>query len=456
MNSLRFVRLAVLLVLLCSAFGLSIHAQEDLSGTVTVSVEAWMVEKYNMAELEARFEANHPNVDVVVITHEGLGANYLNIFLEWAQTGGSTADLYFGGLISQLAPAIIDDQLLPWDEMMVDELAPEMWIPAFLESAHVEGEAGTNYPTLPGLGETMNFQYNVALAEEAGLLNEAGVLQPSTYDDIYAAACALAALEVDGQPITGLEMEYGINFAPDTWMAAVIAAEGTYLTEDGRINWDSEAGRQWIEFQRRVIDDGCGGTSTFTDNNGARNALKAGQAAIINASNSRSNEGTNALCPETEAVALSPDPQSCPSGEYIQMFGYPGGEGVLAFSHQIYIPRVAANPELARAFAREAILSEYGQTWSAIAFGKMPTIWANYDALNAENPNFAYVRQELEGAAQGQWAFRDGQLLRQAYVDELQLYLSDQQTLDEMIANLNAASDSADLTTPADRMMSGS
>jgi hypothetical protein len=233
-------------------------------------------------------------------------------------------------------------------------------------------------------------------------------------------------------------------------MAAVIAAEGTYLTEDGLINWESEAGRQWLEFQKSIVDAGCGGTSTFTDNNGARNALKAGQAAIINASNSRSNEGTNTLCPEQEAVQISPDPEPCPSGEVVQMFRYPGDAGVMAFSHQIYIPRVAANVELARAFAREAILGEYGQTWTAIQFGKMPTLWTNYDAL-VDNVNFDFVRAELEGPAMGQWQFRDGQLLRQAYVDELQLYLIGDQSLDDMIANLMVAQESADLTLPADR-----
>jgi ABC-type glycerol-3-phosphate transport system substrate-binding protein len=420
-------------------------AQDDLAGTLTVSVEAWMVEKYNMPELEARFEADHPNVDVVVLTHEGLGANYLNIFLEWAQTNASTADLYFGGLISQLSPAIIDDQLLPWDGILVDELAPENWIPAFLDSAYVAGSEGSNYPTLPGLGETMNFQYNTNHFVAAGLVDEAGNPQvPATYEELYDAACTLSQTEVNGQPLIGLEMEYNINFAPDTWMAAVIAAEGTYLTEDGRPNWDSEAGQSWIEFQKSIIDAGCGGTSVFTDNNGARNALKAGQAAMINASNSRLNEGTNALCPEQGEVP-------CPSGEVIQGFDYPGDGGVLAFSHQIYIPRVAANPELAQAFAREQILGEYAQTWSAINFGKMPTIWANYDAL-PENVNFELVRVELEGPAMGQWQYRDGQTLRQAYVDELQRYLIGDQTLEAMIENLHAATDSADLTVPGTEM----
>ena len=226
-------------------------------------------------------------------------------------------------------------------------------------------------------------------------------------------------------------------------MAAVIAAEGTYFTEDGKINWDSEAGKAWIEFQKSIIDAGCGGSTTFTDNNGARNGLKAGQVAMINASNSRSNEGTNALCPEQGVVP-------CPSGELIQMFDYPGDAGVMAFSHQVYIPRVAEDTlELARAFAKEAIFSEYGQTWSAINFGKMPTIWANYDAL-PENPNFATVRTELEGPAQGQWQYRDGQLLRQAYVDNLQLYLIGDISLDEMIEALKLVQDEeADMTTPA-------
>jgi len=434
----RFFVVLLLISLMSAGMVNMTAAQDTLSGELTVSVEAWMVEKYNMPELEARFEAEHPDVDVTVITHEGLGANYQNIFLEWAQTGDSTADLYFGGLISQIAPAIIDDLLIPWDDMLVDDLAPENWIDGFLSSSYVPGEAGTNYPTLPGLGETMNFQYNVGYFEQAGIAST-----PATYEELYNAACQLAELEVNGQQLVGLEMEYGINFAPDTWMAAVIAAEGTYFTEDGKINWDSEAGKAWIEFQKSIIDAGCGGSTTFTDNNGARNGLKAGQVAMINASNSRSNEGTNALCPEQGVVP-------CPSGELIQMFDYPGDSGVMAFSHQVYIPRVAEDKlELARAFAKEAIFSEYGQTWSAINFGKMPTIWAHYDAL-PENPNFATVRAELEGPAQGQWQYRDGQLLRQAYVDNLQLYLIGDISLDEMIETLKLVQDEeADMTTPA-------
>jgi hypothetical protein len=131
------------------------------------------------------------------------------------------------------------------------------------------------------------------------------------------------------------------------------------------------------------------------------------------------------------------------------MFAYPGGEGTMAFSHQIYIPRVAEDKvDLARAFALEALLSEYAQTWSATNFGKMPTIWRNYDAL-PENPNFAQIRTALEGHTQGQWQFRDGQLLRQAYVDNLQLYLIGDISLDEMIENLKfVQEDEADTTVP--------
>ncbi len=446
---MKIARRTLFLVLLTGLLSLAVTGTgiaqgDDLSGELTVSVEAWMIDKYNMTELEERFEAAHPNVEVTIITHEGLGANYLNIFLQWAQTGSATADLYFGGLVSQISPAMLDDLLIPWDDVMVDELAPDQWIAAFLDSAYVDGPAGTNYPTLPGLGETMNFQYNIGLLEMAGLVDSDGAaIVPTTYQEIAEYACALAELEVDGTGIVGLEMEYGINFAPDTWAAAVIASEGTYLTEDGVPNWDSQASRDWIEFQKSIVDQGCGGTATFTDNNGARNGLNAGQIAIINASNSRSTEGTRAMCANV---------MPCPTGETVEMFGYPGDGGVLAFSHQIYIPRVATNVELARAFAREAILGEYGQTWSAIHFGKMPTIWANYDAL-PENPNFAVVRAELEGSAMGQWRYRDGQLLRQAYVDELQLYLIGDQTLDEMIESLIAVLDDADLTQPAARDM---
>ncbi|MEO7908672.1 MAG: extracellular solute-binding protein [Roseiflexaceae bacterium] len=405
---------------------------EELSGEMTISVEAWMVDKYNMKELVARFEKAHPKAKVKLLTHEGLGANYLNIFLEWEQTKKSTADLYFGGLISQISPAIIDDQLLPWDEIMTGELARDKWIPAFLQYSYVPGPAGSQYPTLPGLGEAMNFQVNTKYLKEIGKLDANGKpVMPTSYQEIMDYACKLAQVDVSGKKLTGLEMEYGLNFAPDSWMAAVVAAEASYLLPDGKINWDSQAGKDWIAFQKQIADKKCGGTLTFTDNNGARNGLKAGQVAIINASNSRSTEANAVLGPNV-----------------VRMFDYPGGKGTLAFSHQIYIPRAAANPKLAQAFAREAILGEYGQTWSAEQFGKMPTLWANYDALAQTDSNFALVRKELEGPTQGQWLYRDGQALRKAYVDELQSYMTGAQSIDDMIKNLKQFQDEADLAVP--------
>jgi hypothetical protein len=303
---------------------------------------------------------------------------------------------------------------------------PDKWIKAFLDGAYVPGPAGTNYPTLPGLGETMNFQVNTKYMANIG--NPA---MPTTYQQISEVACKLATTPVDGKKITGLEMEYGLNFAPDTWAAAVIAAEGNYFLPDGKVNWDSKAGRDWIAFQKQIVDQKCGGTLTFTDNNGARNGQKAGQIAIINASNSRSTENNAVLGKDT-----------------VQLFGYPGKGGTLAFSHQVYIPKVAANQKLARAFAKEAILGQYGQSWSATNFGKMPTIWANYEALDQKDPSFAHIKKELQGPTQPQWRYKDGQAMRKAYVDELQRYLTGGQSVDDMIKNLKEFQNKANLTVP--------
>ena len=408
-------------------------AQEELAGSMAVSVEAWMVDKYNMKDLIARFEQAHPKAKVKLLTHEGLGAAYQRVFLEWAQTKKSTADLYFGGLVSQLTIPMIDDLLLPWDDMMTGELAPDKWIKAFLQSAWVAGPKGSNYPTLPGLGETMNFQANTDyLKVMEGTDAQGNPVQPTSYKQILDTACKLAATPVQGKKITGFEGEYGLNFAPDTWTAAVVAAEGTYLLPDGKVNWDSKAGRDWMAWQKEVADKKCGGTLTFTDNNGARNGQQAGQIAIINASNSRSTENSNALGKKN----------------VVRMFSYPGKGGTIAFSHQIYIPRVAANVKLARVFAREALLGRYGQTWSAEKYGKMPTIWANYDTLPKDDPNFAVVRRELSGPTMGQWRYRDGQALRQAYVDNLQKYMTGAQNLDQTVTAIKAAQAKLDLTVP--------
>jgi hypothetical protein len=426
---------AVVLVLFMAGapgpWALPAAAQEELSGNMAVSVEAWMVDKYNMKDLIARFEQAHPKVKVKLLTHEGLGAAYQRVFLEWAQTNKSTADLYFGGLVSQLTIPMIDDLLLPWDDMMTGELAPDKWIKAFLQSAWVAGPKGSNYPTLPGLGETMNFQANTDyLKVIEGTDAQGNPIQPTSYKQILDTACKLAATPIQGKKITGFEGEYGLNFAPDTWTAAVVAPGDLFparrqgeLGQQGGARLDGVAEESWT---------GSAAAPSFTDNNGARNGQQAGQVAIINASNSRSTENSNALNKKNE----------------VRMFGYPGKGGAIAFSHQIYIPRVAASPKLARAFAREAILARHGQTWSAEKFGKMPTLWANYDALPKDDPNFAFVRRELSGPSMGQWRYRDGQALRQAYVDNLQKYMTGGQTLDQTVAALKAAQAKLDLTVP--------
>ena len=56
---------AVLVLLMAAAMVPSAppaSAQEELAGNMAVSVEAWMVDKYNMKDLIARFEQAHPKV----------------------------------------------------------------------------------------------------------------------------------------------------------------------------------------------------------------------------------------------------------------------------------------------------------------------------------------------------------------------------------------------------------
>jgi ABC-type glycerol-3-phosphate transport system substrate-binding protein len=316
-----------------------------------------MVDKYNMKDLIARFEQAHPKVKVKLLTHEGLGAAYQRVFLEWAQTNKSTADLYFGGLVSQLTIPMIDDLLLPWDDMMTGELAPDKWIKAFLQSAWVAGPKGSNYPTLPGLGETMNFQANTDyLKVIEGTDAQGNPIQPTSYKQILDLACKLAATPIQGKKITGFEGRIRPQFrSPTRGRRRWWPRRGTYLLPDGKVNWDSKAGREWMAWQKgRSWTGSAGHASPSRTTTAPATASRQGQVAIINASNSRSTENSNALNKKN----------------VVRMFGYPGKGGVIAFSHQIYIPRVAASPKLARAFAREPSLARHGQTWSAEKFGR--------------------------------------------------------------------------------------
>src|SRR5258705_12820527 len=95
-------------------------------------------------------------------------------------------------------------------------------------------------------------------------------------------ACKLAATPIQGKKITGFEGEYGLNFAPDTWTAAVVATEGTYLLPDGKVNWDSKAGRERMAWQKEAVDKKGGGPPPFTDNNGPRHRPQAAPAPGTN------------------------------------------------------------------------------------------------------------------------------------------------------------------------------
>lgn len=422
-----FVRLSriVLALLVLVIFGNTLA--QELEGELTVAVQPWLVDKFNMEELAQRFEADHPNVEVEVIT---FGLPLTPTFLEWTQTGDSTADLYFGGQFDKLAPAVINDLLLPWDDIMVGELAPENWYEGFLNP--VEGVEGNKYPVIPGLGEVSSFQYNVKYAQEAGY--EVPVT-PDTYTEILNFICDLD--ELDG--VTGAELHLGWNFSISNWQAAVYAMTGTTLDEAGRPDWDSDASRVYHEFLKEAVDRGCSGTLTLTDTNAARNGLKSGAVAVANEASSRANEASVALCPEQETP--------CASGQRVRQFPYPGDAGgTLGFTHNIFIPRVADRPDLARAFTTEQLLSEYAQTWSAEHYGKLPTLQANFAALPQDNPNFGVLAPLLDNMGPA-WTFRDSQFLRDVYADQLALYIVGDISLDEMFDNLNRALDEADLTT---------
>ena len=429
----KYLLVTIVAGLILTVFGSLSMAQADLSGELTIAVESWMVDKFNINELINRFQTDHPDVTVSVIN---VDSPKDPVFLEWQQTGTATADIYFGGAIGQLAPAITDDLLLPWDDIMVGDLAPDKWLGGFLY--YVDGPEGTNYPVLPGLGEMMSFQYNADLLVMAGVIEEGEAFAPETYDEIHDAICAANGLAVGDTTVVGAELHVGPNFALDDWQAAVVAAEGTSLDENGLPNWGSEASRTYLEFLKRTIDDGCSGTLTLTDTNAGRNGLKAGQVAIANETSSRANEASVALCP----VASVP----CPEGETVQQFGYPGGQGLVGAIHGIYIPRVAKHIDLARAFAVEQYFSNYAQTWSALNYGKLPTLKANFDALPSDNPNFSVLAPYLN-SIEGPWDFRDVQFLDDTFGENLAAYVVGDITLDEMIDELNNALDEADLTT---------
>ena len=331
-------------------------AQQNLR----VSAPPWIFKKFPLEEVSARFEADHPGVKIELIRAGKWSApTYIT---EW-KTGKTPFDVFVGGSGSMLAPVIVGNWLEPLDGMLVGSMAPDKFVGGFLAAGYYkrpDGE-GAYYPVLPFMGEVAVIGVNTPLMEKAGLwANGKPVPIPSWDEEEFFSW--FSKLKV-ASPLGAHVEIWDREFMQYDWCGPIKAMTGKFLEEDGKgFDVTSEAAKKWLHYLQRMCKERIG-FWTISDEAGY-SKWKTGLVGSFYAAQSHIMELVSVTKKESDVAYI----------------GWPGAKknGSIIWTHSVWIPRVSPNKELAKAFIREQIFSQYFQQWSFNHYGKLPVLKAYY------------------------------------------------------------------------------
>lgn len=415
--------LALLLVL--SMFGAVYASEDELAGELRVTVQAWMLNRYDFETMKADFEAAHPGV--TVIFNKVDNADVTTNMLQWSQ-GKTDCDIAIGGSREHAVQYAAKDYIIEFeDDFFTGDFAKDKFFDAFLDLGNV---AGTQY-MIPFTGEVMFIVCNKKLMDNAGLLNEDGTISPAaTWDDLYEYAKAATVMDGNKLATTGLSIDWGTNFMCYAYLSALQGIRGDIYEEDGHtIDFTSEDSAYLMSMWQKLVADGYTPTDTFADMDAGRTNFKADNVAMLMTAASRWIECQENLGPDS--TTLIPIPGT-------------DGNGTLAYIHGAVIPKVSPKIELAKLFIQEQLLSEKVHKQALNLNGKMSPILAHYEGL--ENPDWPMVIEATENGITTP-LYKDFSKLDTGMQVELQKCIMGTQTVEATQNNLSTLIGGLDLTT---------
>ena len=245
--------LAVVLVLGASALGCR-QAQPDRmpDGRIPVRVFLMLISTDQVAFYdwaERAFEAEHPDIDVIVEQFPGSSLKDFEIKLRLRFSSGQAPDLFHvnANVAAELAAL---DLLAPAPPSIV-RMAEENSLNALVRTA--ARFDGTPYGIVSD-GVWTALYYNKDHFREAGLDPER---PPETWDELIEVADRLTVRNAAGEPVrAGLSLRKS-GFKAGTaekWLTFLYSAGGRAYSEDGtRAAFDSEAGRAALDFYHTVL-----------------------------------------------------------------------------------------------------------------------------------------------------------------------------------------------------------
>ncbi len=247
---------ACALLLLAGALGACQDPQPDVMPDGRTPVRVFLllistgqVEFYDWAE--KAFEAEHPDLDVIVDQFPGSSLKDFEIKLRLRFSSGQAPDLFHvnTNVASELASLGL---LAPAPPSVVERIEANS-LNAFVENAGRFD--GTDYGIVSD-GVWTALYYNKDMFREAGLDPER---PPETWDELIEMADRLTVRAPDGSPTrAGLSLRKS-GFKAGTaekWMTFLYSAGGTAFSDDGtHATFDSDAGRAALDFYRTILFD---------------------------------------------------------------------------------------------------------------------------------------------------------------------------------------------------------
>jgi len=428
MKKLLLVLVGMMLVMSVFAGGdrqAAAPAENPMSGELRVTVQAWMLDRYDFQKITSQFEAKYPGVKITVNRVDN--ADVTTNMLQWAQ-GRTDCDIAIGGSREHAVQYAARNFIVPFeDSYFTGKFAKANWFPAFLELGNVDG---TQY-MIPFTGEVMFLVANKKLMQAAGIADASGKIPPPRdWNELYNYAKAATIMEGGRVRQTGLSIDWGTNFMTYSYLSALQGLRGNIFEADRKtMDFTSPQVTELLTQWRRLVADGYTPTDTFADMDAGRSNLRAGRVAMLMTAASRWVESEQFL--GANETTVIPIPGTATNGS-------------LAYIHGAVIPRVSPKIQLAQTFIKEALLDDDLHNTALNKNGKMSPLLAHYN--NLINPDWPQVVQATRTAISVP-LYKDFARLDQTMIVELQRCISGSQSVADTQRRLADFIKTLDLST---------
>jgi ABC-type glycerol-3-phosphate transport system substrate-binding protein len=375
----------VTLLIVCLAIG-GLFAQGQSEGTASkgkrtlrISAESWEINKIFLEHAAEEFEANHPDVEVEIITlaDQTVLSNYV---IDWSK-GNTETDLVFldGGYMAKTYAA--KDLIYDFEKDL--NFFADFPVSNFQPGVLGTGQIAGRQMCLPAIYEVYGISVNTAMFRDAGLVDANGNPLPiKTWDDFYEFAKKLTKKDSNGTVTQiGASIQFGNNLTGIIG-GVIIAQTGHCTTSDGyTYDFDTPEFRHVVDLWQKGVQNGYISTATFVDNAGGRNGYKAGQIA---------------MCYEAAGRWMEAIPTL--GAENISLMEIPGGQGTYCFGCQMVIPKASKNADLASQFIKEAVYGAYSQTNAFTQYGKMSVIKQYFEQALEQTPLWNNISSSMSKA----------------------------------------------------------